>query len=58
MRDRTRFLLFVSTWTIVFSILYVLLFLHSAATGSVMTSVGSHGVLCVLSSFQTSMLVC
>ncbi|KAI0706158.1 hypothetical protein BC835DRAFT_1260474 [Cytidiella melzeri] len=43
-RDRTRFLLFASIWTIFFSFLYMLLFLHSASSGSVLTSVGSHGV--------------
>jgi len=41
-RDRARYLLFCSIWTIVFSALYMLLFLHSASTGSVMTSVASH----------------
>ncbi|KAI0095124.1 hypothetical protein BDY19DRAFT_916383 [Irpex rosettiformis] len=43
-RDRTRFLLFASIWTIFFSFLYSLLFFHSASSGSVLTSVGSHAV--------------
>ncbi|KAI0347858.1 hypothetical protein BDW22DRAFT_1349932 [Trametopsis cervina] len=47
-RDRTRFLLFTSIWTIFFSFLYMLLFLHSASSGSVLTSVGSHGVFMFL----------
>ncbi|KIP03209.1 hypothetical protein PHLGIDRAFT_77973 [Phlebiopsis gigantea 11061_1 CR5-6] len=42
-RDRTRFLLFTSIWTIVLSSLYSVLFFHSA-TGSFLTSVGSHGI--------------
>ncbi|KAJ3485233.1 hypothetical protein NLI96_g5106 [Meripilus lineatus] len=41
-RDRTRFLLFTSSWTIFFSMFYLILFLHSASTGSIMTSVASH----------------
>lgn len=44
-RDRTRFLLFTSAWTIVFSFLFMILFLHSAANGSALTSVGSHGLM-------------
>jgi hypothetical protein len=46
-RDRTRFVLFASCWTIFFSVIYMLLFLHSASTGSAMTSVLSHAILCV-----------
>jgi len=42
-RDRVRFLLFSSIWTVVFGALYVVLFLHSA-TGSIATSVLSHGI--------------
>ncbi|EKM61639.1 uncharacterized protein PHACADRAFT_248361 [Phanerochaete carnosa HHB-10118-sp] len=42
-RDRTRFLLFTSTWTIVFSALYALLFFQSPG-GSFLTSVGSHAI--------------
>jgi len=41
--DRVRFLLFTSVWTAVFGALYLVLFLHSA-TGSILTSVMSHGV--------------
>ncbi|KAF8323206.1 hypothetical protein DL93DRAFT_2162390 [Clavulina sp. PMI_390] len=41
-RDRTRFLLFCSIWTFFLGIFYLVLFLHSASTGSVATSVGSH----------------
>jgi len=40
-RDRVRFVLFCSTWTVTFSTLFLVLFLHSA-TGSVLTSVGAH----------------
>ncbi|KDQ62851.1 hypothetical protein JAAARDRAFT_357786 [Jaapia argillacea MUCL 33604] len=40
-RDRSRFILFSSIWTIVFSIAYMGMFLQSA-TGSVFTSVASH----------------
>ncbi|KAI0803299.1 hypothetical protein BC629DRAFT_118256 [Irpex lacteus] len=47
-RDRTRYLLFTSIWTVFFSALYSLLFFHSAANGSVLTSVGSHGVFMFL----------
>jgi len=43
-RDRVRYLLFVSSWTIFFSFLFLILFLHSASTGSIMTGVGSHGI--------------
>ncbi|ETW86428.1 hypothetical protein HETIRDRAFT_121197 [Heterobasidion irregulare TC 32-1] len=44
-RDRTRFLVFASAWTIVFSGLFALLFLHSASTGSVLTSVAAHSIV-------------
>ncbi|KAF7290211.1 hypothetical protein MIND_01334600 [Mycena indigotica] len=40
-RDRVRFTLFASTWTVVFSTLFLILFAHSA-TGSVLTSVLAH----------------
>ncbi|KAJ7146531.1 hypothetical protein C8R44DRAFT_691006 [Mycena epipterygia] len=40
-RDRVRFTLFASTWTIVFSTLFLILFAHSA-TGSILTSVLAH----------------
>ncbi|KAJ7760084.1 hypothetical protein DFH07DRAFT_816830 [Mycena maculata] len=40
-RDRVRFTLFTSTWTIVFSALFLILFAHSAS-GSILTSVLSH----------------
>lgn len=43
-RDRVRFLLFSSIWTVVFGALYMVLFWHSAS-GSVATSVLSHGIL-------------
>ncbi|KAG1733746.1 hypothetical protein EDB19DRAFT_1639526 [Suillus lakei] len=39
-RDRTRFLLFTSGWTIVFSCLYMFFFFY--LPGSVLGSVGSH----------------
>ncbi|KAH8094641.1 hypothetical protein BXZ70DRAFT_350502 [Cristinia sonorae] len=42
-RDKTRFILFTSIWTIVVAFLFMILFLHSAG-GSVLTSVGSHAV--------------
>ncbi|KAI0789435.1 hypothetical protein C8Q75DRAFT_765639 [Abortiporus biennis] len=40
-RDKTRYLLFASIWTIFFSLFYFVLFLHSPSS-SVMTSVASH----------------
>ncbi|KAF8899319.1 hypothetical protein BD779DRAFT_1465255 [Infundibulicybe gibba] len=40
-RDRVRFILFCSTWTIAFSTFYLVLFLHSPG-GSVLTSIASH----------------
>jgi len=43
-RDRARFLAFVSWWTVFFSIWFLVLFLHSASSGSVLTSVGAHGI--------------
>lgn len=43
-KDRTHFLLFTSWWTTVGATIYMLLFLYSAS-GSVMTSVASHGIL-------------
>lgn len=46
-RDRVRFTLFTSTWTVAFSTLLLVLFLHSP-DGSVLTSVLVHIVLCVL----------
>lgn len=45
-RDRARFLLFTSAWTILFAFFYMALFLHSASKGSVLTSVASHLILC------------
>jgi hypothetical protein len=42
---RTHFLTFVGWWTVLFSIIYIALFLHSASTGSVATSVASHAIL-------------
>lgn len=45
-RDRTRFLLFTSAWTIVFSVLYMLFFFY--LPGSVLGSVGSHIVFLFL----------
>ncbi|THH08350.1 hypothetical protein EW145_g2766 [Phellinidium pouzarii] len=47
-RDRTSFLAFTSWWTVLFGILYIALFLHSASSGSVLTSVGSHGLFLVI----------
>ncbi|KAJ7045270.1 hypothetical protein C8F04DRAFT_1249697 [Mycena alexandri] len=43
-RDRVRFTLFTSTWTVVWAALLLLLFAHSA-TGSMLTSVLAHLVL-------------
>ncbi|CAL1694894.1 unnamed protein product [Somion occarium] len=45
-RDRTRFLLFTSIWTIVFSVPFMFFFWRSSSSGeeSVLTSVGAHGV--------------
>jgi len=48
-RDRTHFVLFVSCWTVFFSLFYMVLFLHSASTGSVLTSVASHAIFLLLS---------
>ncbi|GBE77313.1 hypothetical protein BKA93DRAFT_767901 [Sparassis latifolia] len=42
-RDRTRFILFASSWTVLFSSLYLILFLHSPS-GSILTSVLSHAI--------------
>ncbi|KAI0726868.1 hypothetical protein C8Q72DRAFT_843487 [Fomitopsis betulina] len=47
-RDRTRYILFTSCWTVLFSLFYLALFLHSASTGSVLTSVLSHGVFLLI----------
>jgi len=46
-RSRTAFLAFASWWTVIFSIGYTALFWHSS-NGSFLTSVASHGILCVL----------
>ncbi|KAF8215558.1 hypothetical protein K438DRAFT_1926148 [Mycena galopus ATCC 62051] len=40
-RDRVRFILFASTWTVVFSSLFLILFMHSP-NGSMLTSVLAH----------------
>lgn len=45
-RDRTGFLTFTSWWTVLFGLIYSGAFLHSA-TGSVLTSVGSHGIFLI-----------
>ncbi|TFY80228.1 hypothetical protein EWM64_g3781 [Hericium alpestre] len=47
-RSRTAYLLFCSVWTIFFSFIFGLLFLHSASTGSLLTSVGAHGLIFAL----------
>jgi len=46
-RDRVRFTLFASTWTVAGSIFFLVLFMHSS-DGSVLTSVASHLVYLVL----------
>ncbi|KAJ7075615.1 hypothetical protein B0H15DRAFT_894195 [Mycena belliarum] len=46
-QDRVRFTLFASIWTVVFSALFLILFMHSA-NGSVLTSVLSHLVFLAL----------
>ncbi|KAI9066553.1 hypothetical protein FKP32DRAFT_1589632 [Trametes sanguinea] len=46
-RDRTRFLLFTSCWTIFFGLFYFALFIHSP-TGGIMTSVLSHAVFLII----------
>ncbi|KAJ7683138.1 hypothetical protein B0H17DRAFT_1074662 [Mycena rosella] len=46
-RDRVHFTLFASTWTIVFSALFLVLFMHSA-NGSILTSVLAHLVFLAL----------
>ena len=43
-RDRVRLLVFASWWTVLFALVYGALFLHSAS-GSILTSVASHGIL-------------
>lgn len=43
-RDRVRYVLFCSIWTVVFSFFFFILFIHSA-TGSVLTSVAAHLLL-------------
>ncbi|KZO89542.1 hypothetical protein CALVIDRAFT_47877 [Calocera viscosa TUFC12733] len=43
-RDRTGLTAFTSWWTVLFGIIYLVLFLHSASTGSMLTSVTSHGI--------------
>ncbi|KAJ7075614.1 hypothetical protein B0H15DRAFT_653478 [Mycena belliarum] len=46
-QDRVRFTLFASIWTVVFSALFFILFMHSA-NGSVLTSVLSHLIFLAL----------
>jgi len=46
-RDRTRFILFTSWWTVLGSIILGLLFWHSSA-GSILTSVASHLAFLIL----------
>ncbi|KAK0493228.1 hypothetical protein EDD18DRAFT_1181119 [Armillaria luteobubalina] len=46
-RDRIRYILFASTWTVVFSTFYLVLFLHFD-TGSVLTSIASHFIFLFL----------
>ncbi|KZV85400.1 hypothetical protein EXIGLDRAFT_234889 [Exidia glandulosa HHB12029] len=46
-RDTTRFLVFASWWTVLFSFIFAGLFFHSS-TGSVLTSVASHGIFLFL----------
>ncbi|TFY65990.1 hypothetical protein EVG20_g5094 [Dentipellis fragilis] len=43
--DRAAFLIFCSAWTIFWSAIFALLFLHSASTGSVLTSVAAHSII-------------
>lgn len=45
-RDRTRFLVFTSWWTVLGSIIFAGLFFHSSS-GSILTSVAAHGILSV-----------
>lgn len=47
-KTRTHFLCFTAWWTVLFSVVYMGLFLHSASTGSVATSVASHLGWCVI----------
>ncbi|PAV22073.1 hypothetical protein PNOK_0203000 [Pyrrhoderma noxium] len=46
-RDRTGFLTFTSWWTVLFGLIYLGAFLHSTS-GSIVTSVGSHGIFLIL----------
>lgn len=48
-RDRVRFLLFCSVWTIVLAPVFLTSFLTSP--GSIFASVAAHGILCVLGQF-------
>jgi len=41
-RDRIRFLLFASFWTVFLSLFYIVLFIRSASSGSVASSILSH----------------
>ncbi|KAA1478078.1 hypothetical protein DENSPDRAFT_787585 [Dentipellis sp. KUC8613] len=43
--DRSAFLLFCSAWTIFWSAIFAVLFLHSASTGSILTSVAAHSII-------------
>ena len=54
-RDRSRYILFTSCWTVFFSLFYLALFLHSSS-GSVVTSVLSHSVLYVARSFSLAVV--
>ncbi|KAF9513013.1 hypothetical protein BS47DRAFT_1010540 [Hydnum rufescens UP504] len=44
LRDRARYLLFVSIWTIIFGAFYIVIFLTSGTGGSILASVASHGI--------------
>jgi hypothetical protein len=44
LRDRARFLLFTSIWTIVFGAFYMVAYLVGGGAGSIFVSVASHGI--------------
>ncbi|KAI0066716.1 hypothetical protein BV25DRAFT_1820775 [Artomyces pyxidatus] len=46
--DRTHFILFTSSWTILFSILIGILFWSFRSSGSIITSVASHSIVLFL----------
>lgn len=56
MLSRILAYVYLSWWTVLFGLIYGGLFLHSASTGSVVTSVGSHLILYVPLAKRTRLL--